>query len=163
EGGHELGLHGLRHVVLSEIGPGRLPGELKEGRELLEQAAQVPVRGFRAPIFSLTPATEWAVEQIRAAGFAYSSSVLPSANPLHGGPGAPQGRCRWQNGLLELRVPVGGAGRLSIPFLGGIYLRYVPLPLARRFLRGLGDAAVPWTYTPPYDIDPDEPFYVMPH
>jgi hypothetical protein len=60
-------------------------------------------------------------------------------------------------------VPVGGAGRLSIPFLGGIYLRYVPPALARRFLRGLGDAAVPWTYTHPYDIDPDEPFYVMPH
>ena len=163
EGGHELGLHGLRHVVLSEVGPARLASELKEGRELLEQAAQVPVRGFRAPIFSLTPATEWAVEQIRAAGFAYSSSVLPSANPLHGWPGAPREPCRWQSGLLELPVPVGGSGRLSIPFLGGIYLRYVPLALARRFLRGLGDAAVPWTYTHPYDIDPDEPFYVMPH
>jgi peptidoglycan/xylan/chitin deacetylase (PgdA/CDA1 family) len=163
EGGHELGLHGLRHVVLSEVGPARLASELKEGRELLEQAAQVPVRGFRAPIFSLTPATEWAVEQIGAAGFAYSSSVVPSANPLHGWPGAPRAPCRWQNGLLELPCPVGGAGRLSIPFLGGIYLRYVPLPLTRRFLRALGDAAVPWTYTHPYDIDPDEPFFVMPH
>jgi hypothetical protein len=163
EGGHELGLHGLRHVVLSEVGRARLSGELNEGRELLEQAAQVPVRGFRAPVFSLTPATEWAVEQIRAASFSYSSSVLPSANPLHGWPGAPREPCRWQNGLLELPVPVGGAGRLSIPFLGGIYLRYVPPALARRFLRGLGDAAVPWTYTHPYDIDPDEPFYVMPH
>jgi hypothetical protein len=163
EGGHELGLHGLRHVVLSEVGPARLAGELKEGRELLEQGAQVPVRGFRAPIFSLTPATEWAVEQIRAAGFAYSSSVLPSANPLHGWPGAPHEPCRWRNGLLELPVPVGGAGRLSVPFLGGIYLRYVPLALTRRFLGGLGDAAVPWTYTHPYDIDPDEPFFVMPH
>jgi polysaccharide deacetylase family protein (PEP-CTERM system associated) len=163
DGGHELGLHGLRHVVLSEVGPARLGGELREGRELLEQAAQVPVRGFRAPVFSLTPATEWAVEQIAAAGFAYSSSVLPSANPLHGWPGAPREPCRWQSGLLELPVPVGGSGRVSIPFLGGIYLRYVPLALARRFLRGLGDAAVPWTYTHPYDIDPDEPFYVMPH
>jgi peptidoglycan/xylan/chitin deacetylase (PgdA/CDA1 family) len=163
EGGHELGLHGLRHVALSEVGPARLAGELREGRELLEQAAQVPVRGFRAPIFSLTPATEWAVEQIGAAGFAYSSSVVPSANPLHGWPGAPREPCRWQNGLLELPCPVGGAGRLSIPFLGGIYLRYVPLALTRRFLRALGAAAVPWTYTHPYDIDPDEPFFVMPH
>jgi hypothetical protein len=163
EGGHEIGLHGLRHVPLGEVGPARLQTELQEGLQMLQDAAQVPVHGFRAPIFSLTPATEWAVEQIAAAGFAYSSSVLPAANPLHGWPGAPRQPCRWESGLIELPCPVAGAGRLSIPFLGGIYLRYVPLPLARRFLRGLGDSAVPWSYSHPYDIDQDEPFFVMPH
>jgi polysaccharide deacetylase family protein (PEP-CTERM system associated) len=163
EGGHEIGLHGLRHVPLGEVGPARLRSELQEGRQMLQDAAQVPVHGFRAPIFSLTPATEWAVEQIAGAGFAYSSSVLPAANPLHGWPGAPQRPCRWESGLIELPCPVAGAGRFSIPFLGGIYLRYVPLALARRFLRGLGDSAVPWSYSHPYDIDEDEPFFVMPH
>jgi hypothetical protein len=111
----------------------------------------------------LTPGSEWAVEQIADAGFAYSSSVLPAANPLHGWPGAPRQPCRWANGLIELPCPVAGAGRLSIPFLGGIYLRYVPLALARRLLAGLGDGAAPWSYSHPYDIDPDEPFFVMPH
>src|SRR6202035_4512931 len=57
EGGHEVGLHGLRHVTLGEVGPARLQAELYEGRTLLQDAAQTPVRGFRAPIFSLTPAT----------------------------------------------------------------------------------------------------------
>jgi len=163
EGGHEIGLHGLRHVTLDDVGPARLPAELREGRALLEDAAQAPVSGFRAPIFSLTPATEWAVEQIAAAGFAYSSSVLPAANPLHGWPGAPREPCRWSNGLIELPCPVWGAGRLSIPFLGGIYLRYVPLALERRLLAGLGEQSVAWSYCHPYDLDPDEPFFVMPH
>jgi peptidoglycan/xylan/chitin deacetylase (PgdA/CDA1 family) len=163
EGGHEIGLHGLRHVPLGEVGPARLRDELQEGLQLLQDAAQVSVHGFRAPIFSLTPTTEWAVEQIAGAGFAYSSSVLPAANPLHGWPGAPRRPCRWEGGLIELPCPVAGAGRLSIPFLGGIYLRYVPLPMARRFLRDLGDSAVPWSYSHPYDIDQDEPFFVMPH
>jgi polysaccharide deacetylase family protein (PEP-CTERM system associated) len=163
EGGHEIGLHGLRHVTLGDVGPSRLRADLDEGRALLEDAAQVPVRGFRAPIFSLTPATEWAVEQIAEAGFVYSSSVLPAANPLHGWPGAPRRPCRWGNGLIELPVPVAGAGRVSIPFLGGIYLRYVPLALGRRLLAGLGEGATPWSYSHPYDIDPDEPFFVMPH
>ncbi len=163
EGGHEIGLHGLRHVVLGDVGASRLRAELDEGRTLLQDAAQAPVGGFRAPIFSLTPATEWAVEQIASAGFAYSSSVLPAANPLHGWPGAPRQPCRWANGLIELPCPVAGAGRLSIPFLGGIYLRYVPLGLARRLLGGLGDGSAPWSYSHPYDIDPDEPFFVMPH
>ncbi|HEY3865827.1 MAG TPA: DUF3473 domain-containing protein [Solirubrobacteraceae bacterium] len=163
EGGHEIGLHGLRHVTLGDVGPALLQAELQEGRALLQDAAQTPVRGFRAPIFSLTPATEWAVEQIASAGFAYSSSVLPAANPLHGWPGAPRQPSRWGNGLIELPCPVWGAGRLSIPFLGGIYLRYVPLALGRRLLAGLGEQSAPWSYSHPYDIDPDEPFFVMPH
>lgn len=163
DGGHEIGLHGLRHVALGDVGPTRLLAELREGKESLEQVAQVSVCGFRAPIFSLTPSTQWAVGEIKQAGFAYSSSVLPAANPLHGWPGAPQRPCRWGNGLLELPCPVGGVGSISVPFLGGIYLRYVPATLARRFIRGLERSAVPWSYSHPYDLDPDEPFFVMPH
>jgi peptidoglycan-N-acetylglucosamine deacetylase len=163
EGGHEIGLHGLRHVTLGDVGPARLGVELQEGLALLQDAAQAPVHGFRAPIFSLTPATEWAVDLIASAGFAYSSSVLPATNPLYGWPSAPREPCRWGNGLIELPCPVGGLGRLSLPFLGGIYLRYVPLALIRRLLAGLGECAAPWSYCHPYDIDPDEPFFVMPH
>jgi peptidoglycan-N-acetylglucosamine deacetylase len=162
DGGHEIGLHGLRHVALGDVGPTRLAQELREGRELLQQIAQAPVHGFRAPIFSLTPATAWAVKQIGEAGFTYSSSVLPAASPLHGWPGAPRRPWRWENGLIELPCPVGGVGPLSIPFLGGVYLRYVPRALALRFLDSLGDHAVPWSYSHPYDLDPDEPFFVMP-
>ncbi len=163
EGGHELGLHGWRHVALGEVGPARLLGELQQGRALLEETAQVPVHGFRAPIFSLTPSTEWAVEQIAAAGFRYSSSVLPAANPLHGWPGAPRRPCRWGTGMIELPCLVVGFGPVSLPFLGGIYLRYVPLFLSRQYLAGLDASTFPWTYSHPYDLDPEEPFFVMPH
>ena len=160
--GHEIGLHGLRHVTLGEVGPRRLGEELREGRALVEDVAGVPVRGFRAPIFSLTPRTAWAVEEIAEAGFAYSSSVLPAANPLHGWPGAPRVPFRWPNGLVELPCPVAGAGRALVPFLGGIYLRYVPEPLTRRLLARLNEDALAWSYVHPYDLDTDEPFFVMP-
>ena len=161
--GHELGLHGLRHVDLATVGPKRLRGELEEGLGLLQEVSGGPVRGFRAPIFSLTPGTAWAVEEIAAAGFAYSSSVLPAHNPLHGWPGAPRRPYRWHNGLLELPCPVAGVGRLQVPFLGGIYLRYFPLALSRRLVGGGSGDAPLWSYVHPYDIDPDEPFFVMPH
>ena len=163
DGGHEVGLHGLRHVALADVGQMQLAQELRRGRALLEDAAQVPVQGFRAPIFSLTPDTRWAVEQLLEAGFSYSSSVLPAASPLHGWPGAPQVPFRWANGLLELPCPVGGLGRARLPFLGGVYLRYVPTPLARLFLRRLPGATVAWSYSHPYDIDPEEPFFVLPY
>lgn len=163
ERGHEIGLHGLRHVTLGDVGPQRLREELREGRALLEDATQAPVPGFRAPIFSLTPQTAWALDDIAACGFSYSSSVLPAVNPLHGWPGAPRTPFRWANGLVELPCPVAGAGRAMIPFLGGIYLRYVPLSVSRRLLGRLGPDALAWSYVHPYDLDPDEPFFVLPH
>jgi polysaccharide deacetylase family protein (PEP-CTERM system associated) len=163
EGGHEVALHGLRHVTLGEVGPAHLRDELREGRGLLEDIAQVPVNGFRAPIFSLTPSTAWAVQQIAEAGFTYSSSVLPARNPLHGWPGAPRRPFRWDTGTVELPCPVGGAARAQIPFLGGVYLRCLPMPLVRRLLAGLSDSTVAWSYAHPYDLDPEEPFFVLPH
>jgi polysaccharide deacetylase family protein (PEP-CTERM system associated) len=161
--GHEIGLHGLRHVTLANVGPQRLRAELMEGRSLLEDVAQVSVEGFRAPIFSLTPNTAWALDDIAACGFAYSSSVLPAANPLHGWPGAPRTPYRWANGLIELPCPVAGIGRAMVPFLGGIYLRYVPAALASRLVDRLDPDVVAWSYVHPYDLDPDEPFFTMPH
>lgn len=164
EAGHEIALHGLRHVTLATVGPQRLRAELIEGKALLEDSAQVSVDGFRAPIFSLTPATAWALEDLVAAGFEYSSSVLPAHNPLHGWPGAPETPFRWETGgLVELPCPVTGAGRAQVPFLGGIYLRYVPRPLAVRALRGMAPDAAPWSYCHPYDLDSDEAFVVMRH
>jgi polysaccharide deacetylase family protein (PEP-CTERM system associated) len=161
--GHEIGLHGLRHVALDEVGPDRLRTELTEGKALLEDVAQTPVHGFRAPIFSLTPRTAWAIEDLRACGFDYSSSVLPAASPLHGWPGAPRTPFRWANGLVELPVPVAGTGRATIPFLGGIYVRYVPVQLGVRLLRRLDPGVAAWSYLHPYDLDPDEPFFVLPY
>jgi polysaccharide deacetylase family protein (PEP-CTERM system associated) len=161
--GHELALHGMTHVALGDVGQASLGAELREGRELLEQTGQTTVTGFRAPIFSLTPATGWAIDELAKAGFRYSSSVLPARNPLHGWPGAPRGAFRWENGLVELPCPVGGLAGARVPFLGGIYLRFVPSFLTERFLRALDPATVPWSYVHPYDLDPDEPFFVMPH
>lgn len=162
-GGHELGLHGLRHVALGDVGKTRLRDELIEGRELLEDVAKTPVTGFRAPIFSLTPKTAWAVAEIVAAGFAYSSSVLPATSPLHGWPNVPREAFRWDDGLVELPCPVVGLGPVLVPFLGGIYLRYLPLTFARPLARKRADSQLLWSYSHPYDLDPDEPFFVMPH
>jgi polysaccharide deacetylase family protein (PEP-CTERM system associated) len=162
-GGHEVALHGMRHLALGDVGRALLGAELRDGRELLEQVGQSSVTGFRAPIFSLTPATSWAVDELANAGFQYSSSVLPARNPLHGWPGAPRGAFRWDSGLVELPCPIGGLARAQVPFLGGIYLRFVPSFLTERFLRALDPTTVPWSYVHPYDLDPDEPFFVMPH
>lgn len=160
--GHEIGLHGLRHVPLCELDPARLAEDVRRGRALLEDATGTAVDGFRAPVFSLTPATRWALDVLAEGGFGYSSSVLPAHSPLHGFAGAPRRPFVWSNGLVELPCPVAGAGRACIPYLGGIYVRYLPMVIVRRLARRAGGQPGAWTFCHPYDFDADEGFCVMP-
>jgi polysaccharide deacetylase family protein (PEP-CTERM system associated) len=157
--GHEVGLHGYQHRPLAELGAAAFAAHLERGRRAIEAASGAAVAGFRAPQFSLTKETLWAPEVLWEAGFSYSSSVLPSANPLHGFPGAPRHPFRWPSGLVELPAPVVGVGPLRVP-IGGLYLRVVPEWAWRRLVRAdLGP--VPWLYVHPYDFDPDEPRYTV--
>jgi len=94
-------------------------------------------------------------------GFTYSSSVLPSRNPLFGFPGLPQTPFRWPSGLIEFPVVLGDVAGASLPFLGGFYLRYLPRFVIRRCLSRMPMGAQPWTYIHPYDIDSAEPGWRM--
>jgi peptidoglycan-N-acetylglucosamine deacetylase len=159
--GHEIALHGWRHVPLTELDPATFRADVRRGRALLEDLTAQRVVGFRAPTFSLTATTTWATEVLAEEGFTYSSSVLPSANPLHGFPGAPTQPFLWPSGLAELPVPVVGVGRLAVPYLGGTYLRVLPR-LVAEVANSRSDHRVPWTYLHPYDTDRGEPFWMVP-
>jgi hypothetical protein len=94
-------------------------------------------------------------------GFRYTSSVLPLRHPLYGFPGAPQHPFRWKDSLIELPVPVARIGPMFMPFLGGVYMRYLPDFLLLRLLRDRNTGSGLWTYCHPYDFDPDEKFVVI--
>ncbi len=160
--GHELALHGWRHVPLTELEPAAFWADVTRGKELLEELGGAEVRGFRAPTFSLVPETRWAVDVLADAGFTYSSSVLPAANPLFGDPTLPTTPFRWPNGLLELPCPVVRGGRLGLPYLGGVYLRALPRSTSAGARAVVGRKQLLWIYCHPYDFDPDEPFWIVP-
>ena len=151
--GHEVASHGLHHHALARSGPDGLTDELRRARALLEDVAGAPVLGFRAPLFSLDAGSAWAAASIAQAGFTYSSSVLPAWNPMHGWPAAPRQPFLFPGGLLEIPVPLGRMGPLAMPFLGGMYLRYLPPWRLRQFARQNAAAGALWCYCHPYDID----------
>ncbi len=160
--GHEIALHSWRHIPLTAHTPESFREETRRGKALLEDLTGRPCEGFRAPTYSLVPASLFAVDVLGELGFTYSSSVLPAANPLYGMPGAPRQPFLWPNGLAEFPGPLAGVGPLQIPFLGGTYLRLVPRPALAVALRVWRHHTAPWTYCHPYDFDTEERFWWVP-
>ena len=158
--GHEIGLHGHRHVPLTDLDPERFRTETAEGVEALtDLTGQRPV-GYRAPTFSLVRETVWATDVLADLGFTYSSSVLPAANPLYGFPGTPRVPFVWPSGLIEIPVPIIKAG-VALPF-GGTYLRVLPWLVLGPAKRLIDAGPAPNTYCHPYDFDPGEPHWQPP-
>ncbi len=156
--GHEIGLHGYTHQFLADLGPKDFEAELRKGRDVIGDIVGEPPVGFRAPYFSLTASCTWAPDLLVDAGFTYSSSVLPASNPQAGFVGAPRRPFLWPNGLIEFPSPVFGLGRVSLPVLGGAYLRLAPSWVVRLAARRERAVTGSWTYSHPYDFDVDEPF-----
>lgn len=156
--GHEIAFHSFAHVPLEKQTCGQFHKETETGKRLLEDLTGKAVIGFRAPVFSLTPGSLWALDSLRELGFDYSSSVLPAKSPLFGFPAAPKEAFRWPNGLLELPAPVARFGPLVLPYLGGVYLRYLPFGLVKRAVARASSRTPLWTYFHPYDFDVGEPF-----
>ncbi|MBV9783142.1 MAG: polysaccharide deacetylase family protein [Acidisphaera sp.] len=158
---HEIGSHSYRHVTLECETPAGFAAGIAAAKARLEDLSGAAVLGFRAPAFSVTPPTCWAIDVLGHAGFAYSSSVVPGPALVGGYPGAPRRPFLWPNGLLEIPCPVGTIGRWAVPFRGGMYLRYLPPWRYRRLQAQLGEQA-DWTYCHPYDIDGKESFARLP-
>jgi polysaccharide deacetylase family protein (PEP-CTERM system associated) len=160
--GHEVACHSYEHRRLDKEEHRRFRYQTAAAKDRLEQASASAVTGFRAPFFSLTPATVWTIDILGELGFTYSSSVLPGDHPLCGFPGAPRQPFRWRNGLIELPCPIARLGRFALPFLGGPYLRYLPSFVVSRLMAHHDEDACLWTYCHPYDFDADEPYIRMP-
>ncbi len=154
--GHEIAHHSYDHTTLDRQTPETFREETKRTKHTLEDLIGEQIHGYRAPVFSLTRKTLWAVDILKELGFSYSSSVLPVANLLHGLSGAPSSPFRWSNGLLEIPAPLARIGALSMPYLGGFYLRYLPFSFVQNQIRKAPENDTLWIYCHPYDFDPTE-------
>src|SRR5262245_21861428 len=155
--GHEVAFHGHDHTPLYLDEPAKFSRQTAASKRFIEDLIGRPVDGYRAPIFSLIRGTAWCADRLAAARFTYSSSILPAANPRNGYAGAPRDPFRWPSGVIELPVPVSNIAGLTVPYLGGVYFRYLPTAVVfNRVLRSQSPAL--WTYLHPYDCDPDEGF-----
>ena len=161
--GHEFGCHLYRHMPLDQLTRETFKESLEKNREAILRAGANEVKGFRAPIWSLTPATAWAHDVLNELGFAFSSSVLPAKNPFYGWEGFGRRPRRMGGGVVEIPVTVGKFGPLTIPFAGGVYFRVLPGFLVKRSVRRYLNTDLPVLgYFHPYDIDLEQERFMHP-
>lgn len=156
--GHEIATHGWDHTPIYRQTPARFSADLEHSLAALAAVTGQPVRGHRAPFFSLTAATPWAPELLAAAGIAYDSSVFPVHNHRYGIPGSPRFAHWLAPGLREYPLSTLRVGGLNIPFSGGFYARFWPYALVRAGIRTLNRQGQPAiVYFHPWEFDPDHP------
>jgi polysaccharide deacetylase family protein (PEP-CTERM system associated) len=139
--GHEIGCHGMTHRSLPALGAQGFRAELDACLSAYRRVLGDGFRplGFRAPLFSVSARTPWAIPVLRDAGYAYDSSIFPTGTPFYGSPGAPRtpyvpGDANPEVGdeegqLTEYPLSVAALGPLKVPIAGGVYFRFLPLPL----------------------------------
>lgn len=165
DAGHEIGSHGYHHRPLRDLLRYEFRADVARSLRVIEDAAGCPVRGFRAPYFSIPAGVKWPVDILSELGLRYDSSILPIDRP----PGlelvCPRTAFRLSNGLWEIPVGVLQVGYFwSLPLASGNGLRLVPPVLLRRWIRRFErDVGPAVFYLHPWEIDVSSPTADAPH
>src|SRR5579859_3145674 len=141
EAGHQVASHGYLHRELTRMTPDELRADLRRARDEIAAACGEIVRGFRAPSWSIGPATApWALPVLAEQGYAWDSSIFPIRHDRYGFPGRPRFPHRIPTPAGSIvEVPPATARMLgtSVAVAGGGWLRHLPFPLVRKGIASL--------------------------
>ena len=160
--GHEIASHGYEHRLIYDQTPAAFRDDVRRAKSLLEDACGRPVYGYRAPSYSITPRSLWALDVLLEEGYQYDTSIFPIRHDRYGIPVSerePYLIERSSGTLLEVPGSTTTIGPLNLPVAGGGYFRILPYWWTRwgisRVNRLERRAAV--FYLHPWEIDPDQP------
>jgi len=161
-GGHELASHGYSHRLVYDTSPEEFRLDLRRARAALEAAASAPILGYRAPSFSITRRSLWALDVLVSEGYVYDASIYPIHHDRYG-------ISDWPREIQRLERPAGSLWELpgstvrwagaNFPIGGGGYFRLLPYGWTRRGIVRLNtvERRPAVFYLHPWEIDPDQP------
>jgi polysaccharide deacetylase family protein (PEP-CTERM system associated) len=162
-GGHEIGSHGHLHRRVYEMTPDTFRDDLAQADRALRAAGAPPIRGYRAPEWSINAKSMWALDSLAQAGFAFDSSMAPMK--IVGDPDYPKHPHRRQTefgDLMELPPLVDRRFGHNMPLVGwGLRMsrpKRVLQAIEERNSRGVPVTIV----VHPWEIDPDPPRIDLP-
>lgn len=157
EQGHEIGSHGFSHKQIFKLNEQQLRKEIADSKKMLEDITSTAVTGYRAPAFSITPKTKWALEVLAEEGFEYDSSIYPIAGGRYGWPGFEKKIHMMQlpSGRSIIEVPMSTVTFLgkTLPAAGGGYIRHFPYAFTRWTIKHIQKQRPAIVYMHPYEID----------
>jgi polysaccharide deacetylase family protein (PEP-CTERM system associated) len=86
--GHEIASHGFDHQLIYQMNARQFREDIRRTKILLEDIIGEEVIGYRAPSYSITKETMWALEILAEEGFRYDSSIFPIYHDRYGIPEA---------------------------------------------------------------------------
>lgn len=159
---HEIGSHGYWHRLIYGQTPVEFRQDIARARQILYDITGEKIRAFRAPSFSITQESLWALQILTEEGYEIDSSIFPIRHDRYGIPGALREihRIETNSGSLwEVPPSVCRVSGLDVPIGGGGYFRLYPLWWTIRRLRNINiSEARPFVfYVHPWEIDPNQP------
>jgi len=161
--GHEVASHGTGHRTVYDLTPDQFRSDVEQARDVLQQITGEPVIGYRAPSYSITRRSWWALEILAEAGYRYDSSIFPIRHYRYGIPDFPRfpHRIDLGNGvgIWEFPLTTVSLFGLNFPIAGGAYLRFLPAWLVRAGLRWVNrrERQPAVIYFHPWEIDNGQP------
>jgi polysaccharide deacetylase family protein (PEP-CTERM system associated) len=159
KGGHEIATHGYSHRRVYEMSMESFREDLLRSASILSGITGRPVKGFRAPEWSISKGAMWALDVLQQEGFLYDSSLAPLW--IIGRQDHPRTPCRLttEKGLLCEFPPLVRSTRLvNLPLGGGWGLRLFPYRLIRSTIRRMNEQGHPATlFFHPREFDPGGP------
>jgi polysaccharide deacetylase family protein (PEP-CTERM system associated) len=160
--GHEIASHGYGHRLVYDQTQNAFREDLRRAKAVIEAECGRPVLGYRAPSYSVTPRSLWALDVLIEEGYAYDASIFPIHHDRYGIPVSARHAYQIKRPLGSLVEAPGSTvrwGPLNLPVGGGGYFRLLPYQWTRwgiaRLNRLEGQPAI--FYLHPWEIDPDQP------
>ncbi len=162
DGGHEVASHGYAHRLIYDQTPDDFRDDVRVAKRTLEDTSGQPVDGYRAPSFSVTARSLWALDVLIEEGYKYDSSIFPIHHDRYGIPDAERhaGIVRRPSGsIIEVPASTVRVGGMNFPIGGGGYFRMLPYQWTRWGIQRVNDteAAPTVFYLHPWEIDPGQP------
>jgi len=158
--GHEIASHGHMHQLIYQQDPAQFRSDVRRATAAIASASGVVPRGYRAPSFSVTKRSLWALDILREEGFDWDCSIFPVIHDRYGIPRAMTSpwKVGSEDGLLEWPMSTVRVMGHNVAFSGGAYLRVLPLWAQRwawRRAATQGQSVV--LYIHPWELDPFHP------
>jgi polysaccharide deacetylase family protein (PEP-CTERM system associated) len=160
--GHEIASHGYWHQLTYNLTPADFREDIRSAKALLEDQSGSAVHGYRAPSYSVTNRSLWALDALIEEGYTYDASIFPIRHDRYGIPDAPRHpHTLTREGGSLVEAPPSTVRMLghNFPIAGGGYFRLLPFAWTSWGIRRVNQVERKPVifYLHPWEIDPDQP------